>query len=228
MRLQPVRRQSTFWPCVWVRTIKAQRIRVVPIYINLGRCCRSDSTERPRLIIYRRHNNPRLTKVVDDVVPIAIVRKRIRIHGSTVLILRLKQNHWSAVGDLRGRDDTGNVCGITGAFISLYHLQYHRFWPSILISSVEVRFIACSQTALDSLEPTRKASTAHFGVHVWPRSLYFAWLQRLQSLGWVQTLQLTAKRYNPAFCAASKSGSNANMPSALNSPGLASRRPQCT
>lgn len=80
---------------------------------SAGSCSRCSSTSWPSIIVDKRHNNASLAHLVFDVFQVIMVGER-RSLGCAVLVLRLVQNDWSAIGDLSFRDDLGDVGYIAG------------------------------------------------------------------------------------------------------------------
>jgi hypothetical protein len=104
------------------------------------------------VVTHQRDNYACIAELVLHVLHVDCVGEFWNGSGrASVLVLRLYENDRSAICDLSSRNRFANVC-------------------HIVICGFEVVFGSCSQSAIDSLQPAREASTTDLCVDVWPRT----------------------------------------------------------
>jgi hypothetical protein len=125
---------------------RTERITVKAINVNISFRVRRHSSPRISLIVDQRHNNPRPTQLLLNIDEIVLIGLLI-VRETSVLVLRLHQNHRPTIGNLR----LGNNAS---------HLRH------VVLSGIDVSLIAGPQSSRNTLEPAGETSTRDFSVNV--------------------------------------------------------------
>jgi hypothetical protein len=87
--------------------------------IDRSRISRGVVTGGGSIVANERYHDTGVTVLLHDIVHILGVREFDVRGGSSVFVLRLKQDHWPTVGDLSLRNDLTNVLHVAGGKVSI-------------------------------------------------------------------------------------------------------------
>ena len=120
MQIPPVCGQLAVGPSVWVGAVKAKRVAIVAVDIDLRGPvgARSKVSLRRSVVVDVGDDNASVAELLLDNGPVALVGELNAIDSARVLVLRLEEDDRAAVGDLGLGDDLTNVLDVAGGSVS--------------------------------------------------------------------------------------------------------------